>query len=171
MMRIDVSALLEENGGAMDFAVDGNLNQLVEATDNWSMPWDIHVEGNISNSNGILNMTGIITGAILLKCDRCLETYAWPLFLKIKEEFAKKAISADDDINVYEGDTLYIDDIIYSDIVLEIPMKSLCTIECKGLCPNCGAELNYGDCGCKKDEVDIRLAGLNGWLERVGGEL
>jgi uncharacterized protein len=170
LMRIDVGALLEQESGIMDFAVDGKLDEFVTNGDSWKLPWSVHVEGTISNSDGILNMKGIITGAILLRCDRCLETFVWPLFIKLEEEFAHTAVSDGDVLNIYDGNYLDIDSIIYNDIVLEIPMKSLCTLECKGLCQKCGANLNYQRCECECENADIRLAGLSNWFDKNGGE-
>ena len=48
----------------------------------------------------------------------------------------------------------------YPDIVMGLPTKVLCKDDCRGLCPDCGKDLNLGDCGCQKKEVDPRLAAL-----------
>jgi uncharacterized protein len=39
-------------------------------------------------------------------------------------------------------------------------MRPLCKEDCKGLCPECGVNLNKGDCGCRSGPLDLRLAGL-----------
>ncbi|MBQ7217580.1 MAG: DUF177 domain-containing protein, partial [Synergistaceae bacterium] len=41
-----------------------------------------------------------------------------------------------------------------------IPTKILCREDCKGLCPNCGADLNYGECSCRNENIDPRLEAL-----------
>jgi uncharacterized protein len=43
---------------------------------------------------------------------------------------------------------------------LQVPMKILCSEECKGLCPNCGVNLNTGSCNCRREMTDERLAAL-----------
>ena len=43
---------------------------------------------------------------------------------------------------------------------LNFPSKILCKEDCLGLCQRCGKDLNEGDCGCKDDEIDPRLAPL-----------
>ena len=40
---------------------------------------------------------------------------------------------------------------IREELLLELPMNLLCDPECKGLCPKCGADLNRGDCGCRRN--------------------
>ncbi|MBN1297720.1 DUF177 domain-containing protein, partial [bacterium] len=56
--------------------------------------------------------------------------------------------------------------VIAEQIVLQIPMKTLCSDDCKGLCSRCGADLNAGTCGCDRDSVDPRLAKLKDLLEK-----
>jgi len=53
---------------------------------------------------------------------------------------------------------LDISDQVWESLILLLPEKVLCSEECKGLCPVCGADLNLGDCGCTPDNVDPRLS-------------
>ena len=50
-------------------------------------------------------------------------------------------------------------------ILLESPSKFLCKEDCKGLCLKCGADLNSGDCGCSRKELDPRLAKLKEFFD------
>jgi len=43
---------------------------------------------------------------------------------------------------------------------MEIPFKPLCSESCKGLCSECGADLNIGDCGCEHGEVNLKMSAL-----------
>src|SRR4030067_426405 len=55
-------------------------------------------------------------------------------------------------------------EIIIAQLALEAPMKPLCSIDCKGLCPVCGADRNQGPCGHENaDKTDPRLAVLKGF--------
>jgi len=72
-------------------------------------------------------------------CSRCLA--------KIKDTF-KKSFSVNYEVN--PGDILEIDDDIRQEIILDSPMKVVCRPDCKGLCPNCGQNLNVGKCECTK---------------------
>ena len=83
-----------------------------------------------------------------------------------------KAILADkpqdnenDDFFPLEGDRIDVSEIAVSAFVLDMEMKILCRPDCKGLCPKCGANLNDGDCGCSRREIDPRLAGLKKLLQ------
>ena len=44
-------------------------------------------------------------------------------------------------------------------------MKNICTLDCKGLCPVCGIDLNTQTCTCQKEAYDPRLAALLKWKE------
>ena len=65
-----------------------------------------------------------------------------------------------DDYIVVEGETLDLDELVYSDIVLLTPPKYVCSEDCKGLCPTCGKNLNEGECACDKQHTDPRLEAL-----------
>ncbi len=49
--------------------------------------------------------------------------------------------------------------------MLSVPMKPLCSDECKGICPSCGANLNAAGCGCRIERVDDRMAALKKYFE------
>ena len=68
------------------------------------------------------------------------------------------------DIVPLENDTVDVDELARTAFILEMDTKTLCSEDCKGLCPRCGADLNLGPCSCKK-EVDPRLAALAKLLE------
>ena len=70
-----------------------------------------------------------------------------------------------DDIYVVEGETFDLDEIIREELILNMDMTVLCSEDCKGLCPRCGKNLNEGDCGCDRTEVDPRLAKLTQLLK------
>ncbi|RMH58279.1 MAG: DUF177 domain-containing protein [Candidatus Hydrogenedentota bacterium] len=60
----------------------------------------------------------------------------------------------------------YIDlrDEILQRIHLEFPRKILCRSDCRGLCPNCGHDLNTGSCSCPPPEPDGPFAALKNWI-------
>ena len=60
---------------------------------------------------------------------------------------------------------LEVDELVYTEVILNLPSKHLCKADCKGLCFKCGKNLNEGDCGCKSDEPDPRFAKLRELLD------
>ncbi|MHB8482632.1 MAG: YceD family protein [Nitrospiria bacterium] len=58
------------------------------------------------------------------------------------------------DENYYEGSSLSLDEMIREQVILAFPMRPLCSPGCKGLCPNCGANLNVAACSCSIEDED-----------------
>ena len=55
-----------------------------------------------------------------------------------------------------ETDVIDISEDVRDYAILAIPMKKLCSEDCKGLCSRCGKNLNEEQCSCSGDETDIR---------------
>ena len=58
------------------------------------------------------------------------------------------------------GFELDVDKLVYAEILVNWPMKVLCKEDCEGICNVCGANLNKGDCGCQRTELDPRMAAI-----------
>ncbi|MFH0799071.1 MAG: DUF177 domain-containing protein [Pseudomonadota bacterium] len=122
----------------------------------------------------------MISGSLALKshprCDRCLARYAEsssipirstlaPLYESRKqqehEEGAEVELVREDlEFEFYEGDRFDLDDIVREQMLLSKPMKHLCKKDCRGLCQQCGKNLNEGPCGCPEKKADPRWAKL-----------
>jgi len=72
-------------------------------------------------------------------CGRCLAKF---------HDIFRKKFNMDYEVN--PGDILDIDEDIRQEMILDYPMKIVCKPECKGLCPNCGQNLNISKCDCEK---------------------
>ncbi len=124
-------------------------------------------EGTIVNNAGALTLRGTITAPMHCRCDRCAKEFdtLWtvPLEVQLATELQDEE---DPDYYLLEGDKLDIDDLLESDFILSMDQQILCREDCKGLCPRCGADLNDGPCGCKK-ESDPRLAVLEQLLDDI----
>jgi uncharacterized protein len=75
---------------------------------------------------------------------------------------------AEDDLTTafYRDGMLDIIELLREQFQLALPMKPLCTEDCRGLCPECGANLNHASCGCVPKWEDPRLAALKGLVDR-----
>ncbi|MBI5187527.1 MAG: DUF177 domain-containing protein, partial [Nitrospirae bacterium] len=69
------------------------------------------------------------------------------------------------DMGFYSGEELELLDLIKEQVMLNLPMKPLCSDSCKGICPQCGTDLNEGNCGCSREDIDPRLEVLKRLLE------
>jgi uncharacterized protein len=97
----------------------------------------------------------LVTGKLLtpatLRCSRCLKTFAQPLHV---EQFVfHHELTGEDFVDLTSN--------IREDIILELPQRALCRLDCKGLCPVCGEDLNEGACQCKASRRDLRWHALD----------
>jgi uncharacterized protein len=94
---------------------------------------------------------GKATTAIQGECRRCLTPVSVPLSLEIGALFTQDAEALDDpDSYAVAPDALDIDVTlaVREELLLEAPRYAVCREDCKGLCPQCGKDLNAGPCGC-----------------------
>ena len=87
-------------------------------------------------------------------CARCLKDVRLPVRADAEETFL------DDGETPITMETIDLQPIIREAVVLAEPMRVLCAPDCRGLCPQCGKDLNEGPCGCRDDDPDPRLAPL-----------
>ena len=100
-----------------------------------------------------------------MACARCLRPVAVPLRVEMDERFSRRPDDAEDE-DEDEGETRAIVDscIDLTDcarelLILELPMRVLCSEDCKGLCPVCGADRNEVSCACLRDAGSVRARG------------
>jgi uncharacterized protein len=100
-------------------------------------------------------------------CARCAEPVSSMLEITFEKDIASSAdVSPDnDDYIIIEDKKLDVLPSVEEQIMLEMPSKTLCKEDCKGLCYKCGKNLNEGECSCEKHEVDPRLAILKTLLK------
>ena len=98
-------------------------------------------------------------------CDRCLENVTVPISIDTAKEIdfsiSEEQRTEDlDETNYVTGYDLDVDQLIYEEVLIGFPMKVLCNEECKGICKVCGANLNEGECGCDRTELDPRMSAI-----------
>lgn len=117
-----------------------------------------------------LLLQGWLEGEVTLECSRCLEPYVQPLRMEIEIEFRPsvavltgEVLSPPEDDSVYMIDGQHVVDLaeaVREQVLLNLPMRALCSPDCAGLCPICGKNLNQGPCEGHAEELDERLAVL-----------
>ena len=125
----------------------------------------IQCELSNENSSSGFRIYGKIDSTINVSCDRCLKDYQDDLSSKLNiiltnnEEIIKEMNS---DVMIFNNSDDFIDisDILRDIILLDEPIKKLCNSNCKGLCSNCGLNLNEKHCDCKKFESNESLKEL-----------
>lgn len=120
-------------------------------------------------------VTGRATTRLELDCGRCLEPFEVPVDAKFELRYIPAAENTgeeereieEDDLTTafYREGALDVIEMLREQFTLATPMKPLCAEACRGLCPECGANLNRTECGCTPKWEDPRLAALKGLLQ------
>ena len=126
----------------------------------------ISVKGRIENRLGVVTVQCEVAFTLHYLCDRCLKEEYKDCRMQFSHVLCNEPnVDFSDDRIEVQGNSLDLDDLIMNDILLELPTKLLCRDDCKGLCPECGKNLNDGTCSCRKETVDPRLAVLKQLLD------
>lgn len=124
-----------------------------------------------------IRMVGGLTTDVEVPCARCLE----PVRTHIDRTFDllyrpsgvdRKGEEAaihepDTEIGYYQGEGLELEDVMREQVLLAVPIKQLCQEACKGLCPQCGRNLNREACNCSAPQVDERWAALKDLKDKL----
>ncbi len=155
-MKIDLRPIKYEIGASIPFSFDISIAER-EAT----VPQPIKVTGEVLNRAGYLILSMTMTGEVETVCDRCLKPIKNLETIDFEAVLAEEVEDEEDDsIIVYENDSFEPDELATDIFILELPSKNLCSDDCKGLCPTCGANLNESSCNCENSEIDPRLSKL-----------
>ena len=123
---------------------------------------DLAIEVTLTARQGYYDVVGTVVGRVGLTCSRCLESFSYPFDQRFNLRFSQEIpqdLESDEEADLeltadqigllyFQGDELDLRDAIQEQIVMAMPFKPLCRIECKGLCPKCGQDLTLGTCRC-----------------------
>ncbi len=166
-MLLGLSQIIDRPGASVSFSVSVDLSDLCYGV-SYPVSEPVLAEGNVRNTAGVLVMQGSIATTIHGICDRCASEFhrkvAFPIDVVLVTKLESEE-NEDEWVFPLEGDSADLDDIVRTVFVLNLDSKLLCKEDCKGLCPQCGKNLNDGPCNCRK-ELDPRFAALKQLLEK-----
>ena len=114
-------------------------------------------------------VNGTLDAATTAACSRCAEEFDLPSHRRFRYVVAPKVMSDGDnfalkaedlEFSFYQSDEIDLTPLIREQVLLALAQRPLCREDCRGLCPQCGANLNEADCGCVIRGLDPRLAVL-----------
>jgi uncharacterized protein len=121
-------------------------------------------------------VAGRVTTTLEMECSRCVEPFSVPVdttfdlrYMPLSENTGEgeREVGEDDLTTAYYREGLLdLLDLMREQFVLVLPMKPLCSDDCRGLCPQCGTNVNKMQCDCAPTREDPRLAPLKSLLTR-----
>lgn len=140
-----------------------------------SAPVDLSVDAQKLDADAF-GVTGRVKARLELACGRCLEPFEVPVdatfdlrYLPLAETTGggEREVGEDDLATAfYREGMLDLVELMREQFVLALPMKPLCSEDCRGLCRECGANLNQTTCACESTWEDPRLSPLKALLTR-----
>jgi uncharacterized protein len=124
-----------------------------------------------------IRLRGQFAGRFEVPCARCVEPVEIPLAAEFDlifrpaaadREATERSITAQEtEIGYYLKDSLLLEDVLREQVLLSLPVRTLCKPDCKGLCQRCGANRNSHACSCEDGPSDLRWEALSGLRSRI----
>ena len=158
MFLINISEILMHEGESISFSIseDVDINDYKSHINQFLSP--VKVEGTVTNKKGKLELIAKISTKVYLCCDRCLKPVEYNISLDVDEFYTNKNI--EEEAEVFTGSEIDISPVVKRSILFSLPMKVVCSEDCKGLCPVCGKDLNEGTCSCDTSYINPKFESL-----------
>lgn len=177
-MRIQLEEI-KEHGYTNTFVLDPHAlpgMADLEARGELHLAAPVQVSVSLNRIGGMVEVTGRLASVFATSCGRCLKDFTAPLDAAFELTFTKEPITvhADDegdeegvelaaeelDLIPFTGDEIDLTASVEEQILLALPIKPLCAPGCKGLCPQCGVDLNETTCNCVPPAFGSKFAAL-----------
>ena len=142
----------------------------------FSVQTPVHLAFDLFKDGSQFHLVGRVEGTLTLACGRCLEEMTLPLdvpfdllYLPHKDNAGEGEVEVEDDdltVAYYRDDEIDLGQLVVEQLLLALPMKPLCRESCRGLCPECGTNLNTATCSCVRAWTDPRLDSLKSLLDK-----
>ncbi|MDC7287072.1 DUF177 domain-containing protein [Blautia schinkii] len=166
-MQIHLSDISSSEGKCIQRTVEFEMDAITFQPGTFPVLAKEPVELTITNTgNRVLELVGTGSITVGVPCDRCLEEVPVDIPLQIKRKLDMKLTDEervnDLDESIYlTGMDLDVDQLVYLEVLMSWPLKVLCKEDCKGICSQCGKNLNNGPCGCVEEPKDPRMAAIS----------
>ena len=164
-MTIDISNVVKSINKEVSEEVSIELSSFESRLGDFPILQKSPVVLTVTNQeNKTVFIRGSVDVTLSIPCGRCLEEVPTQICFDIDKKLAIEDSALIDD-EMEENDYLIgleldVERLFYAEILVNWPMKVLCKEDCEGICKVCGANLNKGDCGCQRTELDPRMAAI-----------
>jgi uncharacterized protein len=169
-MRLDLSHIRQPETA---FLRQYEPSALAGGDDDYRIIAPVTLAFTIHKDQDRFRLVGTVSTTLELRCSRCLEPFTLPVNAAFDLRYLPERTAAPDEdtedgelgvedasATFYTGDEIDLGDLMREQFYLALPMKPLCRPDCKGLCPQCGTNLNTDTCQCEARWEDPRLARL-----------
>lgn len=144
-MKINLKQLFSIVGETKDISCE-IPQDVLSAVNGFSFASPVRIEGRIYNRAGVVYLEYSADFTLDVTCDRCLKRLERDYHYDFDHIVVPSLSGDNDDYIVAEGESIEMNEIAVTDILLQLPGKMLCKEDCKGLCMVCGCDLNEETC-------------------------
>jgi len=156
---------LQMQAGAIDFGEEAEQVGVLTAS---GLAEVLHEHRGPKDVVADIRLRGKLSGNFQVPCARCVEPVATPVEADYDLIFRPIGADASDtEIGYYLKDSLLLEDVLREQVLLALPVRTLCKDDCKGLCPRCGVNRNLQSCSCDEGPTDPRWEALAGLRSRI----
>jgi uncharacterized protein len=165
---------LELAPGAIDFGAEAEQSGQLAAEGRAEV---LHEHRGPKDIVADIRLKGSFAGKFQVPCARCVEPVeialgtGFDLIFRpgdADSEAPERSITAPEtEIGYYQKDSLLLEDVLREQVLLTLPVRTLCKPDCKGLCPRCGENRNSQACSCEEGPSDPRWEALAGLRSRI----
>jgi uncharacterized protein len=144
--------------------------ELGPANEDFRVAAPVSLAFDIYKDKDQFRLVGSVQTTLEMTCSRCLEPFLQPVAADFDLRYQPHSHNVgegereveEDDLTTafYQNEEIDLGQLMHEQFYLALPMKPLCGDACKGLCPNCGTNLNRSTCDCHPQWEDPRLAAL-----------
>jgi uncharacterized protein len=163
-MLIEVSQIPPEG---LDVALPAEEVDLGDSAGLWAGPASVQAELRLERSGRGVVIGGTFVGDVALICSRCLESFRFQaqdrfdlycaLGLQASPGEVRELAVDELDVTYLEEGRINTDHLLRENVLLNLPVQPLCREDCRGLCPQCGANLNLRLCSCEAPRMEPRM--------------
>ena len=157
-MKLNIASVLKNDGASQSFSGEVSLGKVEYMGSTLDFKEPLSVSGKVLNIGGTIEISAEITGRFTTECSRCgvevTEDFSADLFESVENDFS----DVDAECISVQGNVIDISGSIDACIFGNIPMQTLCREDCRGLCPECGINLNEKECNCDTTVYDPSFA-------------
>jgi uncharacterized protein len=148
-MKINLKQLFNITGESKDLSYSISPDELSEIR-GVAFTSPVRVNGRIYNKADVVYLDYSVGFTLMNVCDRCLKEFEKSYSFEFSHIVVPSVSRDNDEYIVAESESIELNDIAVTDILLQLPTKILCREDCRGLCMVCGCDLNESECNCLK---------------------
>ncbi len=164
-MLLDISNVLKSSMEKLVFENEVDVSDADFSEFDAFFSENVKVLGHVKNVVGVVELSAHVDCNYNTSCSRCGSELTKSLSFDFKQTYVKQETAEAEDALTLEGKTIDLKDIVCKNIVLHLPLKQLCKEDCKGICQQCGTNLNEKECDCVDEYFNPQFEILKGLFD------